>query len=184
MADGFGLIGNAIDSNIGGSGLDSFSFGGDTGLSLGGDYLSSADTSSLGGGFNLGSLPWGTIFNTLGRLGAGIGSGVSAYQSGNQANYIPITRWAGNGLAYTDILNNMANKQNQLNQAYGSGRALSSLLGQGFSLFGNNNLDTNLGNNDYNLKLEDYLGGVNNSKYDTQGNYSDIGNAIDKYIRG
>jgi len=165
----------AADNYIGGDGLSNL----DTSwLSGAGDSLSSS-----GGGFNFGSLPWGTIASTLGRLGSGIGAGVSAYQAGQQPNYMFKTNWLGNGLAATGLINNSANRQNQMDQAFGTGNMLSSLFGKGFSLFGNGNydkLDTlptsyNITGSDiYNANLDDIYGG----------NYGAVGNAVNNYIRG
>ena len=171
MAEGFSAVGDAI-GGADFSGLDTSWLSGD------GIGSSIADGASSGGGFNFGSLPIGTIFNTLGRLGSGIGAGVSAYQSGQQSNYYPYTRWLGNGLAMTGLLNNMANKQNQLDQAYGSGRALSSMFGNGYSLFGNgkynnDNLGTIQPGTLYNTNTNDIYGNGN----------SIVSNAINDYMR-
>lgn len=98
----------------------------------------------IGGGFSLGNLPWGQITNVLGKLGAGLGSGISAYQSGQQADYIPYTRWLGNGLATTSYINNTANKQNKLDQAVGSGQILGNFPGDLFGLFNKGTGEKNL----------------------------------------
>lgn len=150
MGNNYSALGSAIDSYA----------------NSGTDY----DMSSSG----LGGLDTGMLLNTLGRLGVGIGSGVSAYQSGNKPTYIPTTRWLGNGLAMTGLSSNLANRLSNLDQAYGSGRALSSLLGQGYSLFGNNELDSNINKNS-----------SFDTNYDMYGksNYGAVGNAIDDYMR-
>ena len=166
----YGTIGNAINDYVSGTSGDSYGAIGDAINS----YVGSGNAgSSLGS--SVGSLPWGKIFNTLGRLGIGIGSGISGYQSGQQAAYIPYTRWLGNGLAMTGIINNQANRQQGMNEAYGAGRALSSLLGQGYSLFGNNKLSSNL-LDDSKYNLDDY--------YKTNDNYGAIGRAINDYVGG
>lgn len=131
MSEGYSLIGNAINDYVG---------SGDT---LGGLSNIGSSTSSAGG-FNFGSLPWSTIIGTLGKLGSGIGTGVASYQAGNEADYIPYTRWLGNGLAMTGYLNNSQNKQNRLDQAFGAGNMLSSLFSNGFSLFGNGTSNNSL----------------------------------------
>lgn len=159
---------------------------------IGGDGLSNLDTSWLGasgdslgttgGGFNFGSLPWGTIANTLGRLGSGIGAGVSAYQAGRQPNYMFKTNWLGNGLAATGLINNTQNKQNQIDQAFGAGNMLSNLFGKGFSLFGNGGYDK-LNNNfgDYTITGDDIY---NNDLSGIYGNSNGIlQNTITDYVR-
>lgn len=129
----YGTIAGAIGDNVGG--IEQGSYLGN----VIGDYASGGSDGGFGGfgGLNLGSLPVGNILGTLGRLGSGIGTGVASYQSQKQPNYIPYTRWLGNGLATTGYLNNAANKKNQLDQYVGTGNMLSNLFGQGFSLFGN-----------------------------------------------
>lgn len=166
----FDAIGNSYGDSIMGA-ADNY---------IGGDGLSNLDTSwlsgagdslaSSGSGFNFGSLPWGTIASTLGRLGSGIGAGVSAYQAGQQPNYMFKTNWLGNGLAATGLINNMQNRQNQMDQAFGTGNMLSSLFGKGFSLFGNGGYDklsnnlgdyTITGDNIYNDDLSSIYGNNN-----------------------
>ena len=125
------------------------------------DYsLPTSDTSGLwgdslmGGGkglgseFSLGSLPWGNIIGTLGKLGAGIGGFISARGVNSMPDYIPTTQWLGNGLARTGFINNTQNKQNKLDQAAGATNA----LGQTFELFRNRYNDKyndGLNNNDF-----------------------------------
>lgn len=177
----FSNLGGGSDYSAIGSGIDNYVKGINTDYSpissAIGDYMGSADTSSamsnIGGALK--NADWGKIVNTLGRLGIGIGSGIAGYQAGQQATYIPYTRWLGNGLAQTGYINNSQNRSNQLNQAYGAGRALSSLLGQGYSLFGNNKLSSNLSDNPtYNW--DDY--------YKTNDNYGVIGRTINDYVGG
>lgn len=79
----------------------------------------------------------GNWFNTLGRLGTGILGALGDYQSNKeQQAYIPYTQWLGNGLAKFNVINNLSNKENQRNKAYGNTLMLSSLFGPGKSLLG------------------------------------------------
>ena len=144
-------------------------------------WLGSADTSSVGdnlsssgGGFNLGSLPWGKITNVLGKLGAGIGSGVSAYQSQQQPDYIPYTRWLGNGLAMTGYINNTANKQNKLDQAAGIGQILGNFPGNFFGLFNkdNNSFFADLRKDADNITSRPMYSGYVNTDTSTWNDYS------------
>lgn len=164
-----GAIGNEIGgldfSNLDTSWLNS---------GVGADTLGSAG----GGGFSLGSLPWGNITNVLGKLGAGIGTGVASYQAGQQPTYIPYTRWLGNGLAMTGIINNAQNRQNLLDQYQGAGQALGNLRGNTFGLF---NKDKRSNEFEDDLNNTDNIYGWDNNIYGYT--TSPVGNAINNYMR-
>lgn len=101
---GYGAIGNAINGYVNG------------------------DYGAESGGSN-----WGSIINTLGRLGTGLLGGAADYSSNqSQQNYLPYIKWLGHGLADFGALNNSANKQQASNNAYGNTLMLGSLFGKGF----------------------------------------------------
>jgi len=164
-------VGGAINDYTGGDGLSNLSSN---------NIMSYDSLSGTGGGFNFGSLPIGNITNVLGKLGAGALSGAGAYQASQQPTYIPYTRWLGNGLAQTGILNNSSNKQNQLDKAAGAGQILGNFPGNFFSLFNKPSLVNNetsdgyYGYDIYNGNLDDIYGN----------NYGPIGTAVNQYIKG
>lgn len=86
-----------------------------------------------GYGNSSGGRNWGSIINTLGRLGTGILGGAADYSSNqSQQNYLPYIKWLGHGLADFGALNNSANKQQNSSNAYGNTLMLGSLFGKGF----------------------------------------------------
>jgi hypothetical protein len=90
--------------------------------------ISQDDYGNSSGGRN-----WGSLINTLGRLGTGLLGGAADYSANsNQQNYLPYIKWLGHGLADFGALNNASNKQQALNNAYGNTLMLSSLFGRGF----------------------------------------------------
>ena len=111
------------------------------------NYTTSGDTSSTLGG----KLDLSKLLNTVGKLGAGLGTGIAALQNQNQPNYILDTQWLGNGLANSSLRSTNKEKQNMLDQIFGAGNMLGNIFGKGYSLFGNNygNLSTNLSSDIY-----------------------------------
>ena len=146
--DGYSIVGDAINN-----------------------YVTNGDASSKLGNV-LGNTNWGNVLGTLGKLGTGIGTGISAYQSQRQPNYMFIPRYIGDGLASTTVIDTTKNKKDQLNQILGAGDYLSSLFGQGFNLLGGG-----FGGN----KLSTLPTSIDNI-YENS-NYGVIGNAIDKNVR-
>jgi hypothetical protein len=122
---------------------------------------------SGGDGFNLGSLPWGNIIGTLGKLGAGIGGFISAREANKTPYLVPTTQWLGNGLAKTGYVDMSKIRQNKLDQATGA----TSAVGQAFELFGNrlgkNKLDNIGADNDY-LASSDFESWLNNKRNEYQ----------------
>ena len=146
---GFGNSGGSVDTSSLGldtsgysldGGLGSYGNTGFENIPVGGLSVDNAGyqtyPSSFLDGISLGdgnSTNWGSLINTLGRLGSGVLGGLADYQtSSKMSNYMPQTRWLGNGLATTQLMNNMANKQLEKNNAYGNALMLSSLFGRGF----------------------------------------------------
>ena len=162
-------IGNAIGNYMSGnSGTDYGAIGNAIN-----DYVQAGNTSS-GFGSALSNADWSKILGTLGKVGSGIGGFIAAREAGKRPDYIPYTRWLGNGLAQTGYINNTSNKQNQLNKIFGTTNMLSSLFKNGYSLFGNNNFNdtSSLSGDIYNT--ESIYG---------NGTYGPVGNAIDNYMR-
>lgn len=123
--DTYGAVSNAINNYVGGK-QDYGAIGNAINSYVNGDY-----NSDYGSGY--GNSNWGSIINTLGRLGSGVLGGLADYQSSaNQQAYIPYTQWLGNGLAKFSAINNRDNKQQQQNNAYGNALMLASLFGHGF----------------------------------------------------
>ena len=138
----YSLVGNAIDNYVNDTNTyDAVSnainnyVNGNEDYGAIGNAINGYVNSDTGSGFNIGnnSTNWGSIINTLGRLGSGVLGGLADYQSSaNQQAYIPYTQWLGNGLAKFSAINNRDNKQQQQNNAYGNALMLSSLFGHGF----------------------------------------------------
>lgn len=138
----YGSIGNVVNDYI----MDNGSSNGAIGDAIN-NYVYGNDSSSVGGKLN------GGWFNTLGRLGTGLLGALGDYEANSkQQAYIPYTQWLGNGLAKFSMINNMANKQDQQNKAYGNTLMLSSLFGPGKSLLS---------------KFGGQLGRIYNDSYDT-----------------
>ena len=160
-------VGDAIGNYMSGNTGSDYSIVGDA-IN---NYVSGEDTSSTIGN-TFGNINLGNILKTLGRVGTGLGTGLSAMQSQSQPNYMFIPRYMGDGLASTTVIDTTKNKKDQLNQILGSGDYLSSLFGKGFNLlgggFGGNKLST--------------LPTSTDNIYGNS-NYGVIGNAIDDYVR-
>jgi hypothetical protein len=156
-------IGSAIGDYAGGDGLSNFASGNIM------DYSNLGSGSGFGSAF--GNLPWGNIMDTLGRLGTGIGTAVSSYQSQNMPDYYFAPRWAGNGLATYQSVDNTSRKKNNLSQAYGAGDYLNSLFKSRFG--GGGDLSDSLSTASIYDEYNPY-----------KGNYGAVGNAINSFVRG
>lgn len=130
---GYDTSGYSLDGGMGSysnSGFEDVPLGG---LSVDQDgYQIIPDTFDSNGNTSGGS-NWGSIVNTLGRLGTGILGGAADYSTNSsQQNYLPYIQWLGHGLADFGALNNSSNKQQAMNNAYGNTLMLGSLFGKGF----------------------------------------------------
>lgn len=134
----YGAVGNAIDSFVNdkdsysavGNAINNYVNGNEDYGAIGNaiDGYVNGDYGTESGGSN-----WGSIINTLGRLGTGLLGGAADYSANSsQQNYLPYIKWLGHGLADFGALNNSANKQQATNSAYGNTLMLGSLFGRGF----------------------------------------------------